>query len=271
MKFFMAKHDLHDLGVIGPKFTWCNNKQGAARIWERLDRCLLNSCALQLVPSTSIRFEDTWKSYPVTKNIVAKAWGKNDYGDEADILNRKIKRSLKALFFWNKNTCKNLNQLKEELKSDILSLQQQEEEEGGLSSDNLALLRSKVCELNVTLLRISTWWNQRAKTTWNEEGDSNTRLFHAHATAKRNGNLIRQIKDDNNKLVEDIEEIEKIFLKYFEDKWKLRHCNFLDWPYAEPNQVINEDDKTFFEAEFTQSEFYTAVFQPGSNKSPGIY
>ncbi|KAI0529343.1 hypothetical protein KFK09_001890 [Dendrobium nobile] len=269
MKFFMAKHDLHDLGVIGPKFTWCNNKQGAARIWERLDRCLLNSCALQLVPSASIqhlarissdhcpiafyidnltrdstkffRFEDTWKSYPATKNIVAKAWGKNDYGDEPDILNRKIKRSLKALFFWNKNTCKNLNQLKEELKSDILSLQQQEEEEGGLSSDNLALLRSKVCELNITLLRISTWWNQRAKTTWNEEGDSNTRFFHAHATAKRNGNLIRQIKDDNNKL-----------------------------PYAEPNQILNADDRTFLEAKFTQSEFYTAVFQQGSNKSSGI-
>ncbi|XP_020676615.1 uncharacterized protein LOC110095420 [Dendrobium catenatum] len=168
----MAKHDLHDLGAIVPKFTWCNNKQGVARIWERLDRCLLNSLALQLVPSASIqhlvrissdhcpisfylenstrdstkifRFEDTWKSYAATWNIVAKAWGKNDYGDEADVLNRKIKRSSKSLFFWNKNTCKNLNQLKEDLKINIFNLQKQEDEEGSLGSDNLTLLRSKV-------------------------------------------------------------------------------------------------------------------------------
>ncbi|KAI0492244.1 hypothetical protein KFK09_026513 [Dendrobium nobile] len=50
MNSFMNSFDLHDVGVVGPKYTWCNNKSGGARIWERLDRCLLNSKALEALP-----------------------------------------------------------------------------------------------------------------------------------------------------------------------------------------------------------------------------
>ncbi|XP_028550013.1 uncharacterized protein LOC114579474 [Dendrobium catenatum] len=38
MKTFLANNDFHEVGFVGPKFTWCNNKQGADRILERLDK-----------------------------------------------------------------------------------------------------------------------------------------------------------------------------------------------------------------------------------------
>ncbi|KAI0497308.1 hypothetical protein KFK09_020531 [Dendrobium nobile] len=246
MKLFMDNQDLHDLNVSGPRYTWCNNKQGNARIWERLDRCLLNSAALLLVPTASVkhlarvasdhcpiifkidnkqhtkvktfRFEDTWKSYPASRKIVSDAWGRPDFGDEADILNRKIMRTLKSLFFWNRNKYKKLDLLKEELKTDILNLQLQEEAEGGLNPDNLNLLRGKVKELNTTLLRLSMWWNQRAKAAWNEDGDTNSRFYHTYASARKNGNMIRQIKDNNIVMVDDEVLIESVFLNFFEDK-----------------------------------------------------
>ncbi|XP_028550867.1 uncharacterized protein LOC114579676 [Dendrobium catenatum] len=148
MRKFMADSDFHDVGSIGPRFTLCNNKEGASRIWERLDRCLLNSTALQKIPlaiirnlarvtsdhspitlkvdericyrSRVIRFEETWRSYPAARSILQHSWRKKDFGDESEILDIKLHRTLKELFFWKKNKCKSLNQLKEELKKEIL-------------------------------------------------------------------------------------------------------------------------------------------------------
>ncbi|KAI0503940.1 hypothetical protein KFK09_014886 [Dendrobium nobile] len=75
-----------------------------------------------------LRFEDTWKSYPDTWNTISKAWKKMDFGTNAEILQRMLRRSLKSLYYRNKNKCKELNSLKEELKKDILQLQIEEPE-----------------------------------------------------------------------------------------------------------------------------------------------
>ncbi|KAI0526848.1 hypothetical protein KFK09_002440 [Dendrobium nobile] len=48
MKSFLTSNDLHEVGYVGPKYTWSNNKLGADRILERLDRCFLNSSAISL-------------------------------------------------------------------------------------------------------------------------------------------------------------------------------------------------------------------------------
>ncbi|XP_020702062.1 uncharacterized protein LOC110113728 [Dendrobium catenatum] len=205
----MTNSDFHDVRSIGPKYTWCNNKEGTSQIWERLDRCLVNSIALQRIPAAmtrhlervasdhspiaikldekiqvkrnSIKFEDTWRSYPAARSIVYHSWKKNDFGDHSEILQRKNCRTMKALFFWSKNKCKNLKTLKEDLKKDIIELQNKEADGVGWTNEDLILLRSKVHELNVTLNRLATWWNQRAKARWHEEGDNNSKMFHKFA------------------------------------------------------------------------------------------
>ncbi|XP_020687623.2 uncharacterized protein LOC110103311 [Dendrobium catenatum] len=233
MKKFMVNNDFHDIGFVGPSYTWCNNKKGNSRIWERLDKCLLNSTALHNIPMAMVchlpidasdhapisinlvenqnqilgflRFEDTWKSYPATWNIILKAWKKMDLGSSAEILQRKLKRSIKALYYWNKNKCKELNSLRDELKKDILLLQIEEASEGGLTVDKLTLLRNKVHDLNVTLIRLPTWWNQRSKIRWQQVGDINSNYFHQYALAKRNKNMIWEIKDESGTVVEYLE------------------------------------------------------------------
>lgn len=39
---FTARHGFIDAGYHGENFTWCNNRRGRARIWERLDRVFMN-------------------------------------------------------------------------------------------------------------------------------------------------------------------------------------------------------------------------------------
>ncbi|XP_020690538.2 uncharacterized protein LOC110105397 [Dendrobium catenatum] len=279
----MVNSDFHDIGSMGPRFTWSNNKQGTFRIWERLDRCILNSAAIQMLLMATIKhlarvaldhspivlsmkdkihgktkvfkFEDTWRSYPAAKSIVYNSWMKTDYGDEYSILQRNLKRTMKALFFWNKNKFKNLNVLKETLKKEILDLQNREACDVNWNADDLILLRNKVHELNVTLRKLSTWWNQRAKVKWHEESDINSSFFFQNfASARHNGNRINQIKDEFNTLQVEENQIEKVFTNFIEKKWQHRNCELMGWPSIEEIQKVNNADLVMLNEEFSVQE-----------------
>ncbi|KAL0928612.1 hypothetical protein M5K25_000516 [Dendrobium thyrsiflorum] len=187
---FLIANDYHDIGSIGPKFTWCNNKEGLAHISERLDRVCLNSKALccitfavvkhmprvasdhcpliinlfnfKLYNHKSIRFENIWCSYEASRGVVMKAWRKKDFGSAADILQRKVRESLRRLLLWSKNKLRELNKSKGDLLNEISGLQE-EESVVGLNPNKLLLLRKKVHELNITLIRLSMRWRQHSK------------------------------------------------------------------------------------------------------------
>ncbi|XP_020691079.1 uncharacterized protein LOC110105780 [Dendrobium catenatum] len=122
---FKNDNDYHEVGFVGPSFTWCNNKVGGGRILERLDRCILNSLAinkiqiavvrhlarvasdqnpivLMIFESVSrgrrcIRFEDAWLTFKTSAHIVSNGWKKTYMGDDMEILNKKCNRTLKDL------------------------------------------------------------------------------------------------------------------------------------------------------------------------------
>ncbi|XP_020692729.1 uncharacterized protein LOC110106964 [Dendrobium catenatum] len=117
MSSFLARCDLHEANIVGPIFTWCNNKNGNARILERFDRCYVNPIVLHFnrilvrhltrVASDHcpiilnfldanfaaykiIRFEKVWASYPDSIGIVKATWSKKINGDYAHVLNLKF-------------------------------------------------------------------------------------------------------------------------------------------------------------------------------------
>lgn len=53
---FISSAGLLDLGFFGPQFTWCNNRQGLARVWERLDRALATPQWTQMFPSATVTY-----------------------------------------------------------------------------------------------------------------------------------------------------------------------------------------------------------------------
>ncbi|XP_020698056.1 uncharacterized protein LOC110110771 [Dendrobium catenatum] len=258
MGAFIANNDLHEIDFIGPRYKWCNNKAVGARILERLDRCFLNSIALRFFPQLTVRhparissdhspvvlkfcnsrsfhkrsiiFEDVWASYPTSFAVVKREWNKNFSGNSAQILNAKCKRTLKSLFFWSKAKLKNLNDLKGILMDEILKLQTEEAEIGWLFEEDCWRMKSEIIELNTTMARLCSWWKQRAKVKWMNEGDCNSNFYHCYANARRIGNRIQKLKNDNGMVMEEQNNIEEIFINFFNSKWKKRSCKLDDWP-----------------------------------------
>ncbi|KAJ0971107.1 hypothetical protein J5N97_019066 [Dioscorea zingiberensis] len=99
---FINSNHLFDLGFFGPSFTWCNNQNGLARRWARLDLFLANNDWLtnfdsyhnKHLPRTCsdhspmflsanffshrkkkvFRFENFWFEHAQCHNSVHKAW-----------------------------------------------------------------------------------------------------------------------------------------------------------------------------------------------------
>jgi len=76
-------------------------------------------------------------------------------------LNLKFRRVLKALFHWSRAKHSNLETLKEKLKEEIIGLEEEEANLGGLSDEKVCLLRFKVKESKSTLGRLGSWWRQK--------------------------------------------------------------------------------------------------------------
>ncbi|XP_028553176.1 uncharacterized protein LOC110103722 [Dendrobium catenatum] len=91
MKGFMTSCDFHDVGIIGPRHL--------ARVASDHSPITFKVNDKKRVKSKIIRFEDTWRMYPAARSIVYHSWMKNDFGEESMVLQRKINRTLKALFF----------------------------------------------------------------------------------------------------------------------------------------------------------------------------
>ncbi|PKU70997.1 Putative ribonuclease H protein [Dendrobium catenatum] len=295
----LARNDLHDLGFSGPKFTWSNNKDAASRIWVRLDRILINSEGLNAAPLATvkhlprlasdhcplllglgmaaevpffkwIRFEDIWMSYPASWRIVHKAWSRNDFGTPAEMANRKCSRTLRSLFFWSRNRIRDLGKQKEQLEERIKALQLIDSSAEGLSREQEDELRLVIGEFSATLARLATWWGQRAKVRWIEEGDANSHFFHSMASARRRSNRINEVKLSDGELTSDPTRIHDVFWQFFSAKWRAREVGVDNWPAFDPAEVLPVQARSTLEAEITEEEIRRAVFSMGNNRSPGL-
>ncbi|XP_028549317.1 uncharacterized protein LOC114579317 [Dendrobium catenatum] len=295
MEECLLKNDLHEIGYIGPKFTWYNNKVGSARILERLDRCFVNTMALnspfKLIerhldriasdhcpillqfknfntnPRKMIKFENCWACYQASYGIVRKEWDKNYQGSFSEVLNKKFQRTLKSLFFWSKAKHKELNNLKEVLIQEITEIQCKETSIGSLPEQEQWNLKTKVMELNATMARLNMWWKQRAKVKWLSEGDGNSKFFHTYASARRNANKIIKIKDEDGMVIEDQSLIEEVFIRFFQKKWEARRSNLEGWPTN--YNSLNSCERNMLEADLSMNEIEEVVQHLEGNISPG--
>ncbi|XP_020680564.1 uncharacterized protein LOC110098172 [Dendrobium catenatum] len=295
----LARNDFHDLGFLGPMFTWSNNKDAASCIWVWLDRILINSEGLGAAPlaavkhlpcfasdhcplllemglNTSvpcfkwIRFEDVWMSYPASWKIVFEAWNKADFGTPEETANRKCSRTLRAIFYWSRNRVRDLGKQKDHLEGKIKALQLIDCSEKGLTPEQDSELRSTVGEFSATLARLATWWRQRAKVRWIEEGDANSHFFHSMASVRRRSNRVDEVKLIDGETSRDPQVIHDEFWNFFSLKWRACETQRESWPTFEPDKMLNEQARNLLDAKVLEEEIRRAVFSMGNNRAPGI-
>ncbi|XP_020695230.1 uncharacterized protein LOC110108779 [Dendrobium catenatum] len=217
-----------------------------------------------------LRFEDIWMTYLVTWKIVWKNWTKQDYGQLADVLNRKCHRTLRALFFWSRNWLKELGELKNSLEAHMEELWVIESSARVLTEEQEQEMRRKAVELKSTLALIATWWRQRAKTRWIEEGDANSHFFHATASARRCGNRIGEVLNSNGECVAEPKAIQYEFMNFFMSKWRDRQVCMDHWLDFQSNDKVPKFMIGGLEAAITEQEIQKAVFSMGKNRASGV-
>lgn len=65
-------------------------------------------------------------------------------------------------------------------------------------------------ELNELMCQEEASWHQRAKVSWLQSGDRNTKFFHGMASQRRCGNVISKLKDINGTIVSQQSDLEAV-------------------------------------------------------------
>ncbi|KAK8936381.1 hypothetical protein KSP39_PZI013102 [Platanthera zijinensis] len=262
--------DLQELGFTGSAFTWCNNQPGLGRVLGRLDRVFVNSIVLDVIPLGSvrhlprvgsdhcplllalghvqnarqsrwIRFEDTWLSYPMLRKLVSRSLLKVDVGDSVEVLQRKCRRTLQALFFWSKNKLQDLGAWKEILEAEIVELQRLESLDGGISEEQTQTLIAEVKDLLSIHAQLATWWKQHAK-----------------------------VELGNGSLVDNPEGIEAAFLDFFDRKWEGTAPILAGWPLLPSSPRLDGGAASLLLTKVSEEKIWGVIKAMKANRAPGL-
>ncbi|GJY62334.1 RNA-directed DNA polymerase, eukaryota [Tanacetum coccineum] len=287
---FIANAGLEEIPLGGSSFTWCHK---SATKMSKLDRFLIsenlfnsypNICATSLdrflsdhrpillresnhdygpIPFRYFNhwteldgfnkfFIDTWNSAPVETNAMRNVMQKFKF------LKGKIREWLKI--YKSKNGGSGI--LKEELNRIDADIDK------GLASDIIINRRMEVIKSIQYLDKIHVMdLAQKAKVKWAIEGDENSRYFHGVLNKKRSQSNIRGIMVDG-KWQDNPKVIKSEFFLHFRKRFEKPSANriLIDMNFP---KTISIDQQTELEGAVSKEEVKKAVWDCGSDKSPG--
>lgn len=149
------------------------------------------------------------------------------------------------------SSCRFFNKLREKIKKqkEVISLYEDCANEA--QTRNYFAERSKLEEL---LIHEETYWKQRAKSFWLQDGDSNSNYFHVFATTRRKRSTITKLKTASGELVTDHNEMRSTVLEYFKTLFRGNDVLQEDNVHM-PEPCITKDLNRKLVEEFTFEEF----------------
>ncbi|XP_062021007.1 uncharacterized protein LOC133737483 [Rosa rugosa] len=233
---------LKEVEFRGPLFTWSNGT-----VSERLDRGFLNPEGASLFPNALVQhldvgasdhlpllhnlqgevsgrkervhrrflFESFWTKDEQCTKIVTNTWG----NDSLVSVQEKIKDCAENLQQWNKEVIgcvpKKINALKESLqKFPIGVATEAEKQQREAIKEELEKLYSYE----------ETIWKVRSRLNWLQEGDNNTKFFHAYAKGRGRQNKVEGVFNENGVWCDSMSEVQQAFVEYFSNIYRSEGC-----------------------------------------------
>lgn len=123
-------------------------------------------------------------------------------------------------------------------------------------------------KLHQLLLQEETYWKQRAKVFWLEEGDSNTKFFHATASMRKKMNHIPSLQNDASEFTSDHDEMCSIVKSYFIDIFSESNV-MSDQNHTSEANIITSSQNEELTAKLNFEEFSLAVKEMHPDKASG--
>ncbi|KAG7559082.1 Reverse transcriptase domain [Arabidopsis thaliana x Arabidopsis arenosa] len=284
---------IHNCGLIdfpfkGNSFSWVGRRRNGL-IKCRLDRALGNEDWHTIFSHTNVEYLRLWGSdhRPILANILSKkklsrrfqfdkrwlgkegleeaiqsGWGAPST-DESDLV-KKIQSCRRAISNRRKSDAANNNsaQLIEKLTKELDEAQLDENRE----PDDILQLKYKLCD---AFREEEIFWKQKSRANWLDEGDENTKYFHASTKQRRAINRIIGLQDHNGTWIESEEGIEQIAVKYFNNFFTATAHDGEFQVLRDVPEIVTTDMNSFLTREVSLEEVKRAVFEMNPTKAPG--
>ncbi|XP_074299115.1 uncharacterized protein LOC141630143 [Silene latifolia] len=214
------RNELIDIPFKGPRYTWCNNRKGEKRVYERLDKALASKDWLIYFPNSGIKHYPVQISdhAPIELDLhLTESEGKRPYKMDAWVLDheecmqgiraswnlevvgspafrvvRKLARVRTSAKKWALDKRKEWRQVWDEFDKGLVD---------GLNVDVMGggdELYSKANEEVKAFARATAvFWKQRAKMRWMVDGDTCTKFFFNWVKGRKGRNYIHGIKGED--------------------------------------------------------------------------
>ncbi|XP_022841874.1 uncharacterized protein LOC111365549 [Olea europaea var. sylvestris] len=284
--------ELRDLGFKGPYYTWYNGRHDTNQIFERLDRFIANDSWCRLFTQAMVthgsttysdhrplwiqlqgasqtlkgpkpfRFESMWIGEKACSDIVLNQWSDTKSQNLESIM-RNISCCSSQLQLWNRSK---FGRVQAELNKARTKLSQIQKKDP--ATINTEALRTSAEKVQTWMDREELMWKQQPRAAWLEQGDQNTRYFHAKASQRRKTNSITKLLDDQG-CWQDGGACNRLITNYFSDLFSStgsrNHAAVLDNLECKLTYDMNIDlIQTFTEIEVSQ-----ALKEMHPTKAPG--
>lgn len=125
-------------------------------------------------------------------------------------------------------------------------------------------------ELDIVLEQEEVLWYQKSREKWVVLGDRNTKFYHTSTVVSRKRNKIEMLKGEDDRWIENPEELEKLAMSYYKRLYSTDDLN-LDTEKL-PQQGFTGfswDEVKSLEESFSEGEIEGAIRSMGKYKAPG--
>ncbi|GJZ59966.1 RNA-directed DNA polymerase, eukaryota [Tanacetum coccineum] len=239
---------------------------------SKLDRFLVSEGLLSIFPSLSAICLDRHLSdhRPILMRELVVDYGPSPRYDVPQLWfppNKKKLQALKSVIrSWIKDQNLNSNAERSDIMKRLADLDKSFDQ--GNATDDLVKDRSALLkDLHDINSRLSFDMAQKAKIRWSIEGDENSNFFHGILNKKRAQLAIRGVFVDGN-WIDDPTHVKAEFLNHFSNRFS-KPSNSSIHLSSQMSNSLSQDQVENLERNVTYDEIKRAVWDCGTNKSPG--